>query len=340
MSQVSKEQSRQARITDLYEFLVQHHYGDFYDDGTSLHPRNNRSLSIRRGYSGYMDFGNDEHGNSVDFLMKHMHYSFVDAVLALCGEGSPIHNDTYVKSPSITKKNDIKENTVEFPKPTEKRFNKLFAYLMSRGISSGTIQMLIDKKIMYQDEQGNIIFINPEKDWGERRGTNTYADNRCSNMKGCDRYKEMEHGWCAYKDYCEIYKKSSFHGIIKGSRADGVWYFTAKNKKPEKIYVCEAAIDAISLYELHRMKGISDNSAYFSLGGVGKQSAIDRLKTICKPILALDNDNAGDECRRRNAELEAVIPIAKDWNEDLMIQKQFFIIPIKKEEPLCRAYDT
>ena len=55
-----------------------------------------------------------------------------------------------------------------------------------------------------------------------------------------------------------------------------------------------------------------------SIGGTAKQPAIDRLKRHKRVILAVDNDNAGSKCRRRNAELECIIPNRKDWNEDLM----------------------
>ena len=49
-----------------------------------------------------------------------------------------------------------------------------------------------------------------------------------------------------------------------------------------------------------------------------KQPAIDRLKRHTRVILAVDNDDAGSECRKRNAELESIIPNHKDWNEDLL----------------------
>ena len=49
-----------------------------------------------------------------------------------------------------------------------------------------------------------------------------------------------------------------------------------------------------------------------------KQPAIDRLKRHTRVILAVDNDEAGSECRKRNSELESIIPNHKDWNEDLL----------------------
>ena len=44
------------------------------------------------------------------------------------------------------------------------------------------------------------------------------------------------------------------------------------------MYVCEAAIDAISLYQLHALAKESQKAIYVSLGGVANQQTIDRLK--------------------------------------------------------------
>ena len=88
--------------------------------------------------------------------------------------------------------------------------------------------------------------------------------------------------------------------------------------------MCEAAIDAISLYELHRIEGKEIGRWYISIGGAGKQGSIDWLKDKFKKakfILAVDSDEAGESCRNRNPDLQSIIPSNKDWNEDLMIIK-------------------
>ena len=57
---------------------------------------------------------------------------------------------------------------------------------------------------------------------------------------------------------------------------------------------------------------------YISIGGVAKQPAIDRIKgQIKNTVLAVDNDPAGQTCRDRNPELLCILPVSKDWNEDL-----------------------
>ena len=112
-----------------------------------------------------------------------------------------------------------------------------------------------------------------------------------------------------------------FHGIVPHSRHDGFWWFRT-SRNAAKAYICEAAIDAISLYELHKIQGNHEEAYYISIAGVAKQPAIDRLKKYkYKLVLAVDNDDAGQNCRNRNSDLEYIIPVHKDWNEDLQSLK-------------------
>lgn len=282
MQYYSKEQIQRARKTDLYDYLMCYHAGQFKQEGQSIHPIGNGSLSIKRGYTGYMDFATGETGNSVDFLVKHMGYALDEAVFALCGETSPTTH-------SIPIPNDIiaeEKLSPIFPNPAEGRYKQLFAFLTGRGIPSATIQGLIDQKLLYQSGgKNNAVFINREKDWAELRGTYTMGEKQ-------------------------------FHGVVPNSRTDGFWYFQF-GKNPKTAYVCEAAIDAVSLYILQRKHGMNENAYYVSIGGVAKQPAIDRIKHQVKTILAVDNDEAGEQCRKRNSDLEYIIPIYKDWNEEL-----------------------
>ena len=304
MQQFSKEQMQKARKTDLYAFLMAYHAGQFTSDGTSLPPVNNHSLSIKRGYSGYKDFATDETGNSVDFLTKHLGYQLDDAVFALIGE-KPNMN-VHLSCPEPTQKDaDKADGNPAFPEPVNGTYKNLFAYLMRRGISQNTIQMLVDSELMYQEkEHNNIVFINRDKDWGELHGTYSMGEK-------------------------------SFHGMVANCRHDGCWWFKNCTDKPTVAYICESAIDAISLYELHQLKGQNMPAYYVSIGGAGKQDTIDRIVKLYRVIMSVDNDKAGSDCRRRNASLESVIPINKDWNEDLIDARTEKPIPTEKpkEEP-------
>ena len=62
---------------------------------------------------------------------------------------------------------------------------------------------------------------------------------------------------------------------------------------------------------------MAETSLYISIGGVANQKAILRVKGLLPVVLAVDNDCAGDECRKRNPDIPSIMPVCKDWNEDL-----------------------
>ena len=208
-----------------------------------------------------------------------MGYTFVAAVQALTGEST-------IEYPQNHQHDGIKSVPPRFPVPVDGTYRNLFAFLINRGIPTGTIQMLISQKILYQEkEKNNIVFINMERDFAELRGTYTYG--------------------------------KSFHGVVPNCRHDGFWWFRT-SKTATTAYVCEAAIDAISLFELHRLHEKNEPAYYISIAGAAKQPTIDRLKgSTLNLILAVDNDAAGQQCRNRNPDLEYILPVHKDWNEDL-----------------------
>ncbi len=282
---VSKEQIASARHADLYAFLMKYHSSNFKTEGDSIRSKDNHSISIKKSYKGYKDFATNETGNPIDFLMKHMGFDFVNAVQALSDVPA-----SAISQPADAQQYGISNVPPKFPEPVDGMYKNLFAYLKNRGISTETIQMLVEQKKMYQEKsKNNIVFINMERDFAELRGTYTFG--------------------------------KSFHGIVNNSRPDGFWWFRT-SKDADKGYICEAAIDAISLYELHRIHGHTEEAYYISIAGAAKQPAIDRLKNSkLDIILAVDNDAAGQNCRNKNSDLEYIIPVHKDWNENLQSLK-------------------
>ena len=276
---VSKKQINATKHTDLYAFLVQHHDYNFIHEGDSIRPKNNHSISIKKGYCGYKDFANEETGNSIDFLTNHMGYNFVEAVQALL-------NNVQTFCPMNAQHTQVKNIPIKFPAPIDGNYKNLFAFLKGRGIPAKTIQMLIEQNLIYQEKKNNnIVFINAEKDFAELRGTYTFG--------------------------------KPFHGIVSNCRHDGFWWFRTSNDATVG-YIFEAAIDAISLYELHKLQGKQKPAYYISIAGAAKQPAIDRLKqSKLHLVLAVDNDDAGQQCRNRNSALEYILPANKDWNDDL-----------------------
>lgn len=280
---VSQEQIKAARHTDLYAFLLKYHNSNFNREGDSLRPKDNHSISIKRGYSGYKDFATNETGNSIEFLVYHMGYAFVEAVQALSNGTVSVHTANNQQS-------ELKSIPPQFPPPISGMPKNLFAFLMNRNIPKETIQMLVASKILYQEKnRNNIVFVNFERNFAELRGTYTYG--------------------------------KPFHGVVPNCRFDGFWWFRT-SKNAVKAYICEAAIDAVSLYELHKIHGNNEPAYYISIAGAGKQPAINRLKcSKLNLILAVDNDKAGQQCRDRNSDLEYILPERKDWNDDLQARE-------------------
>ena len=58
-------------------------------------------------------------------------------------------------------------------------------------------------------------------------------------------------------------------------------------------------------------------TGYISIGGVANDATINRISHGIRTVLAVDNDPAGDLCRKRHGNLETIIPTNKDWNEDI-----------------------
>ncbi len=280
----SKTQMQKSRKADLFQFLTVNHPDSFTREGIGerqcLRKRDNHSISIKYGYSGYTDFGTGETGNSVDFLVRHMGYTLPEAVLAL-SEGYEIHPTNVSISSNIIEE-PLK---ITLPEPVAGQYKQLFAYLQQRRIPADLIQLLIDQGLLYQaDDHNNIIFVNAERDCVEVHGSLSYGP--------------------------------SYHRCIKNV-ADRYWSFSSA-PNPKVAYICEAAIDAISLYLIHRSEGNNTPACYISTIGCANQQAIDRIKQsgFKRVVLAVDNDTAGMITRRRNSDIEHIIPIHKDWNED------------------------
>lgn len=118
---------------------------------------------------------------------------------------------------------------------------------------------------------------------------------------------------------------SPFHGMAEGSDPSAYWSFAPEgpDSAAYRAFVCESAIDAISLYLLNRMsaRGSLPNDLYCSLSGVGNYKRVDAILADMaaiggQAVIATDNDNAGDTCRQRYAGLPSIRPHGKDWNED------------------------
>lgn len=79
----TSKQLSKARRTELYAYVLSHHEEAVKRVGSTLVVKEQHYVKIRKGYSGYIDYLSGERGNSIDFLIKYLGYSFEDAVDAL-----------------------------------------------------------------------------------------------------------------------------------------------------------------------------------------------------------------------------------------------------------------
>ena len=322
---VTKDAIQKARKADLSEWMERYHpEAVTTKHGSVVLTAGDTSGHVlsRHGFSGYINFHTGERGNSIDYLMRYLGYTFTDAVKALTADmGSCTTSGVCTPNSAVfIAKTESSRKEFELPKSAETMRN-VYAYLMSRGLHRETIEMLVRRQLLYQSAMGNnCVFINPKRTYYELRGTNTYADTRCKRRDECKDYCKTERGWCSRMKDCPRYKKDSFHGT---GNCDpyGMWFVQDRVELPtDTVYITEAAIDAASLYQIMRGEH-KGNNTYVSIGGVGNQRKIDFLKKHYNSvILAVDNDAAGEQCRRNNPDLRQILPEAKDWNSDLMIR--------------------
>lgn len=182
---------------------------------------------------------------------------------------------------------DNTETSMQLPAPQTGSQKRLWAYLLGRGLNNDTIREIVLSGSYETIEHHNIAFVS----------------NRCT-----------------FTELCGTLSKKRFKGVLSGSDPDGYWTIGSGTKK---IYVTESAIDAASLYQLAKNK---DDITCVSMAGlkIGTLHRISRDYQNSKIILAVDNDNAGNEfCEPLKQHFKRIIPQgAKDWNEQLQLTLQ------------------
>ena len=240
----------------------------------------------------YHRFSNEDHGNAINYLQKYIGLTFIESVDKLLDFGL-LHNSQYnipteSEKPVKTIYRPIKNGNIE----------NVYDYLENRNIDTQYIQSELGRNKMYSSSVKNegdnyICFANDELKFYILKNTESTG---IKNM------------------------------IVSGNEG-GYWWFTPFDEDLEQydcifnVYVCESPIDAISLYRLKNIPAV-----YCAMGGLKDVS----LKQICerfsdrkhyKIMIAVDNDEAGNQFYEKHNEFERVVPEFKDWNEDLYFKK-------------------
>lgn len=273
---LTDKQIRATKKADLYSFLRSNHAPEIRIMGNNVRLKCKNSVSIRRGYTRYKDFSTGEIGNGINLLTRYLGYSMPEAVLALGESVAATGSARQTAAPSQTK-------NMELPAKAQ-NYSKLSEHLLThRKIPVDVIQRLIDQERLYQEERTNkAVFVTLQK------------------------------------DFAELSPRKSLHNAYR-TGPDRFWSFEGAPIEPgtmSRAYICESAVDAISLYLLHREQGRDTRSHYCSIAGAANQQAIERIKQNYYAILAVNKGPTGDRCREQNRDIPHNLPKAKSWNED------------------------
>ena len=234
-------------------------------------------------------------GNAVSFVQRFMDKTYVEAMKYILGNGA---GEIVQKEPKQAKP---KERKAFEPPELNEDAKRAYAYLnVRRGIPKEILVPFFKKKLIGETrEYHNVAFM----------GYHTNGNLKHVNLRGTQ-------------------SNSAFKGNASGSSPEYSFRWTAKS---EKLYLFEAPIDMLSFIAIKGEGWQTHN--YAACCGVGDRVLFQTLKdnpNISKVFLCLDNDRAGrfaeyriaEKLREENIRFGVMLPNGKDWNEQLMAEKE------------------
>lgn len=284
----TEAQKLQANAVDLVEFL--RFKGEpLIRSGLEFRLANNHSVTVR-GNEWY-DHAAEKGGGPVAFLKQFYGMNYQEAVLAL------IDKDVSELCPQVTAPLEKVKKPFELP-PANKDNRRVFAYLLKhRHLDREVLTTFVRQGLVYEDQKyHNVVFVGRDQD-----GTPRHAHKRSTNSQG--------------KAFRVTVEGSDFRYAFNWPGASG------------HLLVFEAPIDMLSFISKFHDSDWQRHS-YVALCGTSSQSLLgmlERCLSIDTVHFALDNDQAGQLATRRLAKLvrekglavNALVPVNKDWNEDL-----------------------
>jgi len=284
----TEEQKRQASEVDLTEFLRLK--GEpLLQSGRELRLERNHSVTVRG--SEWFDHAAEKGGGPVSFLKEFYGMNYQEAVLALLDQDVS-QFCAQVDTPEGKEKKDF-----VLP-PANESNRRVFAYLLkNRHLDRDVLTTFVRLGLVYEDKgYHNAVFVGMDKD-----GTPHHAHKRSTNSQG-----------------------KSFRMTVEGSDFRCAFNWPGSS---EHLLVFEAPIDMLSFLSMHHDSNWGKHS-YVALCGTSSQpllGMLERRPNIQTVHLALDNDQAGQLATRRLAKVvrekgltvNALVPVLKDWNEDL-----------------------
>ena len=282
----TKEQREQARRTDLANFLISQ--GEKVKKSGSEYEWLDGSQKVTiRGHLWYHQY-EQKGGDAVDFVRRFYNKDYAEAVEMLLNNGG----SQIITSPPIEKEH----KPFELP-PRNDRMSRVFSYLLlTRGIDKDVLFEFVRNKMIYESaDYHNAVFVGYDLNGiprhAHKRGTVT---------------------------------SNSYKGNVAGSQPEYSFHF---NGTSDKIFLFEAPIDMLSYISMHKENW--QEHSYAASCSVSDRVLFQCLKdnpNIKNVFLCFDNDEAGQTANKRiadklnsmNIKSKILIPIHKDWNEDIL----------------------
>lgn len=286
----TEEQKAQARQTDIVSLLISQ--GETVKRSGSEYEWKDGSQKVTiRGNLWYHQYDRVG-GDAIDFVRRFYNKSYPEATEYLLGNC----NGVLITAPPVVKE----KKPFALPKPY-RNMDRVKNYLhYVRGIDEDIIETFANENMIYESaDYHNAVFVGFDKN-GIPRHANKRGIGRGSTFKG-NAESSMD--------------EFAFHRIGKG----------------KSLYLFEASIDMLSFISMHKENW--KTHSYAASCSVSDRVLFQCLKDypyIEKVYLCLDSDEPGQTAADRistklfalGIESEILIPIHKDWNEDLLTNEE------------------
>ncbi len=286
----TEEQKVQARQTDIVSLLISQ--GETVKRSGSEYEWKDGSQKVTiRGNLWYHQYDRVG-GDAIDFVRRFYNKSYPEAMEYLLGNC----NGVLIISPPVIKE----KKPFKLPKPycNMDRVKNYLHYV--RGIDEDIIETFANENMIYESaDYHNAVFVGLDKNGVPRH----------ANKRG-------------------IGEKSTFKGNAESSMDEFAFHRIGKGKS---LYLFEAPIDMLSFISMHKENW--KTHSYAASCSVSDRVLFQCLKDypyIEKVYLCLDSDEPGQTAADRistklftlGMQSEILVPLYKDWNEDLLTTEE------------------
>lgn len=325
----TQDELRNARETDMIDFLSNHNGLSFKKDGTSFRCIEHNSLVINSDRKRWFWNSHDKGGNNVlDWLQSIENLDFPTACSVVINK----QISGQIKFETTNNQKSLQNKQFVMPKAIDSLYKRVYSYLRyTRNINDEILQYCFKNKLIYQDINNNAVFVgyddknNPR--FCEQRSTSLapysckydlsvvskpYSEIKNIIHKTRDIYFISEPCFFVSESNKKIFKEmkgKKFRGNVVGSDKHFSFHINSLDKSNDRVYVFEAPIDLLAHCSINNMKAQAVgnknwkcaflNHNRLSLSGTATTALDFYLKNntqIKNIVVCTDNDDAGKRC--------------------------------------------